>query len=48
MLLPQFIATFANGTKAPWIRGEAADIFAQQIQDKVKAWVQLRKDQSQS
>jgi len=42
MLLPQFVATFANGTRAPWITGTEAQKFELEICTKVKEWILSR------
>jgi hypothetical protein len=39
MLLPQFLATFGNGTKAPWMIGPDSKMFAEEISKKVQDWV---------
>jgi len=43
MLLPQFIATFANGTRAPWMLSEESKQFGVAICEKVKTWILSRK-----
>jgi len=42
MLLPQFIASFANGTRAPWMAGIESEQFAMQLCEKVKNWIYER------
>jgi len=40
MLLPQFIDTFANGTKAPWmVTNPESAKFSEDIKGKVKKWI---------
>eukprot|EP01114_Cavostelium_apophysatum_P016581 TRINITY_DN4753_c0_g1_i1.p1 TRINITY_DN4753_c0_g1~~TRINITY_DN4753_c0_g1_i1.p1 ORF type:complete len:369 (-),score=90.59 TRINITY_DN4753_c0_g1_i1:240-1346(-) len=42
MLLPPFLATFANGTRAPWIASPEGRQFERDIMEKVKDWVLTR------
>ena len=53
MLLPEFVATFANGTKAPWIirysspevitsSSPEATQFGEELCEKVRQWVKQR------
>jgi len=43
MLLPQFINSFANGVKAPWmITNPEASKFGQEICQKVRGWIENR------
>lgn len=44
MILPEFVATFANGTLAPWVKGKEADEFGKQFLSKIKQWIQDRTD----